>query len=68
MCIRDRRGKEQPWVATPVTWDEVAAADSPDALRFRPEDVLARVADSGDLFADVLADDGPSLPRAESGS
>jgi len=68
ICAYSLRGKEQPWVATPVTWDEVAAADSPDALRFRPDDVLARVADSGDLFADVLADDGPSLPRGESGS
>jgi bifunctional non-homologous end joining protein LigD len=67
ICAYSLRGKEQPWVATPLTWDEVAAADSPDALRFRPDDVLARVADSGDLFADVLAADGPSLPRVESG-
>ena len=68
ICAYSLRGKEQPWVATPVTWDEVAAADSPDALRFRPEDVLARVAESGDLFADVLADDGPPVPGAESGT
>lgn len=67
ICAYSLRGKEQPWVATPLTWDEVAAADSPDALRFLPDDVLARVANSGDLFADVLAADGPSLPRVESG-
>ena len=29
---------------------------------------IARVADSGDLFADVLAEDGPPIPRVESGS
>ena len=67
ICAYSLRGKEKPWVATPVTWDEVGAADSPDALRFLPEDVLARVAESGDLFADVLADDGPPVPRVESG-
>jgi hypothetical protein len=40
----------------------VAAVTTPEALRFRPEDVLARVSEHGDLFADVLADDGPTLP------
>ncbi len=68
ICAYSLRGKEQPWVATPVTWDEVAAADSPDALRFLPDDVLTRVAEHGDLFADVLADDGPTVPVVESGS
>ena len=67
ICAYSLRGKEKPWVATPVTWDEVGAADSPDARRVLPEDVLARVAESGDLFADVLADDGPPVPRVESG-
>ena len=62
ICAYSLRGKEQPWVATPLTWEEVAAVSSPDALRFRPEDVLARVAEHGDLFADVLTDDGPALP------
>jgi bifunctional non-homologous end joining protein LigD len=42
-----------PSVSTPLTWDEVAAgvADEP---RFRPEEVLDRVAAHGDLFAPVL--------------
>jgi bifunctional non-homologous end joining protein LigD len=66
ICAYSLRGKDQPWVATPLTWDEVAAADSPESLRFRPDDVLARVARSGDLFADVLAEDGPPVPRGES--
>lgn len=46
------RGRERPTVATPLTWDEVAAgADDPLALD-QPElaDVLARVAEQGDLL------------------
>jgi bifunctional non-homologous end joining protein LigD len=47
------RGRERPWVATPVGWDEVeAGADDEDALRqFRYDEVLARVDEHGDLFA-----------------
>lgn len=47
------RGRERPWVATPVTWDEVAAgAEDEDGLRqFGFEEVLDRVDDHGDLFA-----------------
>ena len=48
------RGRHSPGVSTPLTWDEVAAVNSPDALRFSPADVLARVREHGDLFADVL--------------
>lgn len=48
------RGRERPTVATPVTWDEVAeGADDPLALdQFGFEDVLARVEEHGDLFAE----------------
>jgi bifunctional non-homologous end joining protein LigD len=47
------RGKERPYVATPVGWDEVeAGAEDPDALgQFRFDEVLARVEEHGDLFA-----------------
>lgn len=41
-------------VSTPLTWDEVAAVDSPDALQFRADEVLRRVAEHGDLWADLL--------------
>lgn len=58
------RGKERPSVATPLTWEEVAAADGPDALRFSPEDVLTRVAEHGDLAADLLHPDRPQLPAS----
>jgi bifunctional non-homologous end joining protein LigD len=47
------RGKERPYVATPVSWAEVeAGADDPMGLdQFRFDAVLERVADLGDLFA-----------------
>jgi len=46
------RGVERPLVATPVTWDEVAeGAEDPLGLeQFRYDEVLARVAEHGDLF------------------
>lgn len=59
------RGRERPYVATPLTWDEVAGVDSPGALRFSPEDVLARLADQGDLAAELLHPDRPALPLAD---
>ena len=47
------RGKERPYVATPLGWDEVEeGADDPDALeQFRYEQVLERIEQYGDLFA-----------------
>ncbi len=46
------RGRERPTVATPVTWDEVAAgAEDPLGLeQFGFEEVLERVAGQGELF------------------
>jgi bifunctional non-homologous end joining protein LigD len=52
------RARPEPWVSTPVTWDEVAACRRPDDLRFRAEQVLDRVDDLGDLFAPLL--EGPA--------
>ncbi|HET8560023.1 MAG TPA: non-homologous end-joining DNA ligase [Marmoricola sp.] len=50
------RGRERPYVAAPRTWDEIeAAADDPlviEQLAF--DEVLRRVADDGDLFAQQL--------------
>jgi bifunctional non-homologous end joining protein LigD len=48
------RARERPTVSTPVSWDEVARCrEQRDAavLSFETEDVLARVAAQGDLFA-----------------
>ena len=48
------RARPEPTVSTPVTWDEVAAAAEGAPLRFQWNEVLARVEEHGDLFADVL--------------
>jgi bifunctional non-homologous end joining protein LigD len=48
------RARPEPTVSTPLTWDEVAAGEH---LSFTTEDVLARVDEHGDLFADVLDED-----------
>jgi bifunctional non-homologous end joining protein LigD len=47
------RGKEKPYVATPLGWDEVeAGAEDPDAIeQLRIDQVLERVEEYGDLFA-----------------
>jgi bifunctional non-homologous end joining protein LigD len=68
VSVYSLRGRERPTVATPVTWDELDAAvdeASEEALRFGFEDVLVRVAERGDLFADVLGSD-QRLPRGRS--
>jgi bifunctional non-homologous end joining protein LigD len=57
------RGRAVPSVATPVTWDELGGVRGPDDLRFSPEQVLGRVAEQGDLAADLLLTDRPELPR-----
>jgi bifunctional non-homologous end joining protein LigD len=49
------RAREQPTVSTPVSWDEVEACKRARDLVFTADDVLARVAEHGDLFAPVLA-------------
>jgi bifunctional non-homologous end joining protein LigD len=49
------RGREHPTVSTPVTWAEVRACRRPEMLTFTAEDVLRRVDELGDVFADVLA-------------
>jgi bifunctional non-homologous end joining protein LigD len=50
------RARERPTVSTPLTWEEVEAvrgSGDPDELVFTSDDVLARVAEHGDLFAPV---------------
>jgi bifunctional non-homologous end joining protein LigD len=62
-CPYTVRMREQPGVATPVTWDEVAACADPRDLAFTPEDAAARVGEYGDLLAPLEAPDGRgSLP------
>ncbi|MEC4015493.1 non-homologous end-joining DNA ligase [Streptomyces sp. H27-D2] len=49
------RLRERPGVATPVSWDEIAACSAPEDLAFAPEQVLERAEAHGDLLA-PLAD------------
>jgi len=56
VSVYSLRAKERPTVSTPVTWDEVEAClrgGDPDLLRFEHDAVLQRVAEHGDLFAEV---------------
>jgi bifunctional non-homologous end joining protein LigD len=53
ISVYSLRARERPTVSTPLSWDEVEAAD-PDALVFEADDVLARVEERGDLFAPVV--------------
>jgi len=52
------RGREQPWVAAPRTWDEL---EDPDIAHLRSETVLERWTSEGDLAAELL-EPGPRLP------
>jgi bifunctional non-homologous end joining protein LigD len=55
------RAREAPTVSTPVTWDEVAGAQSVEDLWFDTGAVLERIGRLGDLMAPVLTD-GQRLP------
>ena len=49
------RARREPTVSTPVSWSEVeASARGVLELRFTSDEVLARVDELGDLFAEVL--------------
>jgi bifunctional non-homologous end joining protein LigD len=65
VCVYSLRARPRPTVSTPITWDEVDAvreSRDPDDLVFTSDDVLARVAEHGDLFAPVLELE-QTLPR-----
>jgi bifunctional non-homologous end joining protein LigD len=61
VAVYSLRARERPWVSTPLEWAEVEAVLrrrkrelAIESLRFEAEDVVARVAERGDLFAPVL--------------
>lgn len=45
------RARSEPFVSTPVTWDEVLACTARDRFAFRAADVRERLSERGDLFA-----------------
>jgi bifunctional non-homologous end joining protein LigD len=58
VCVYSLRATPRPTASTPVEWDEVRSAlDSgdPATLAFEAHEMLARVAERGDLFAPVLS-------------
>ncbi len=58
VCVYSPRAGPSPTVSTPVTWEEVAACrerEDPALLTFAPLQVLDRVREHGDLFAEVLS-------------
>jgi bifunctional non-homologous end joining protein LigD len=59
VCVYSLRGRERPWVSTPLTWEEVRRAArrrgaQPD-LSAQPPQLLKRVQRHGDLFAALEA-------------
>ena len=54
VAVYSLRARPHPTVSTPVSWDEVEAAVDGEPLVFEAADVLDRVDESGDLFADTL--------------
>lgn len=57
------RAGPEPTVSTPVSWDEVAEGAEGRPLRFGPDEVLERVSEFGDLFAEVASEE-QQLPGA----
>src|SRR5438552_6825729 len=56
ICVYSLRAREEPTASTPVTWDEVEKClkkKKADLLKFRSDQVLARVEIRGDLFKPV---------------
>jgi bifunctional non-homologous end joining protein LigD len=54
VAVYSLRARPAPTVSTPVTWDEVEAAAGGEPLTFDAADVLGRIDERGDLFAEVL--------------
>jgi len=54
VSVYSLRARERPTVSTPLAWDEVEAlaeGGDPESVHMSPGQVLARVAERGDLFA-----------------
>jgi bifunctional non-homologous end joining protein LigD len=58
------RAMDEPTVSTPLSWDEVSVGADGQPLVFVAEDVIARVASRGDLFAPTATIE-QELPRPQ---
>ena len=57
VCVYSLRATPRPQVSTPLSWPELEKLwkkGNPEAFRFSPDDVRARVKKHGDLFEPVL--------------
>lgn len=62
VSVYSLRARERPTVSTPLAWDEVealAGGGDPESVQMSPEQVLARIAERGDLFADAATLEQP---------
>lgn len=58
------RGRDRPYVATPLSWDEVADVTPKQHLRFTMDQALTRIEERGDEFASVVDPEGAApLPQ-----
>ena len=56
ICVYSLRARQEPTISTPVSWEEVEKClkrKKADFLKFRSDQVLARVEKRGDLFKPV---------------
>ncbi len=51
------RARAEPTVSAPVTWDEIEACRTPEALAFRADDMAGRLERYGDLLGPLLDPD-----------
>ncbi len=70
VCVYSLRARERPYVSTPITWNELEMAlqkGDASVLQFEAEQVLERVREMGDIFAEVetLEQNLPALGKAQ---
>lgn len=66
ICVYSCRGRERPFVSTPLTWDEVSSLGPDGTLAFTIDDLPGRLDQHGDLWEPLLdPDTAAPLPQWE---